>query len=182
MSGNYERNANSILTELKPNALESQEAVGLRSLHYEELKKVTRSRQPSLLGDSTCLSFFPTISNSVLLCISIKHWITLFKSSMLFKTAMALTISFTPDTFYVAKKNAELQMFDVATRKQGNTPFVPRRSCDFSTILVVFFSSLGICMSTFLAVAARAFIFRSKIGFVSDACTYSSCMKLRRNS
>ena len=70
----------------------------------EELKKITRSRQPPLLGASKCLSFFRTISNSLFLCISIKHLITAFKSAMLFTIAMALTISFTPDTFYVAKQ------------------------------------------------------------------------------
>ena len=150
----------------------------VKKQRIEELKKITRSRQPPLLGASTCLSFFRTISNSLFLCISIKHLITAFKSAMLFTIAMALTISFTPDTFYVAKQTWNYRCLilqkESAKRKKSNTPFMPRRSCDFSTILGVFFSSLGICMSTLLAVAARAFIFPSKIGFVSAACTYSS--------
>ena len=76
----------------------------VKKQQIEELKKVTRSRQPPLLGAFTCLSFFRTISNSLFSCISIKHLITAFKSAMLFTIAMALTISFTPDTFYVTKK------------------------------------------------------------------------------
>ena len=154
----------------------------VKKQQIEELKKVTRSRQPPLLGASTCLSFFRTISNSLFSCILIKHLITAFKSAMLFTVAMALTISFTPDTFYVAKQTWNYRCLILQKKKKSNTPFMPRRSCDFSTILGVFFSSLGICMSTLLAAAARAFIFSSKIGFVSAACTYSSYMKLRGNS
>ncbi len=104
LSGSYERSANSVLTETQTTCSWKSRSSGLRSSHYEELNKFTRSRQPPLLGASRCLSFFRTISNSILLCISIKHLITAFKSFMLFKTTIALTISFTPDTFCVAKR------------------------------------------------------------------------------
>ena len=89
----------------------------------EELKKVTRSRQPPLLGASTCLSFFRTISNSLFLCISIKHLITSFKSAMLFTIAMALTISFTPDTFCVAKQTWNYICLILQKKNEKQYPF-----------------------------------------------------------
>ncbi len=76
----------------------------VKKQRIEEVKNVTRSRQPPLLGASTCLSFVRTISKSSFLCISIKHLTIAFKSAMFFTIAMALTISFTPETFYVAKQ------------------------------------------------------------------------------
>ena len=179
ISGSYEQSANSSCegTELKPHALESQEAANWRIKKGHQVAPTTTAwgfHVSVFLPHNFKLLVLVHFNQTLNHCVQVSNVIhNCHGSDNILHTRHILC----------GQTDVELQMFNIAKRKKSNTPFMPRRSCDFSTILGVFFSSLVICMSTlFLAAAARAFIFTSKIGFVSAACTYRSYMKLRGNS